>query len=108
MSTSTLFTCRNVDGQLCHMIHDTNDKAVACCARQNYRHGGDFRPVRIDPAALLSMVETFAAALPELCERIVAAAEADPAFRALCRREGVEGGVGAAFDAARQAIEQAR
>jgi hypothetical protein len=106
MSTSKLFTCRSVDGQLCHMIHDTNGKAVACCARQNFRHGGDFRPVEIDPVALLAMVETFAAALPELCFRIVAAAEADPTFRTLCRAQGAD--FEAALESARQAVEQAR
>lgn len=104
MSISKPFTCRNVDGQLCHMIHDTNDKAVACCARQNFRYGGDFRPVEIDPVALLSMVETLAAALPELCERIVAAAEADPAFRTLCRAQGAD--FEAAVESARQAVEE--
>jgi hypothetical protein len=105
MSHSKLFTCRSTDGQLCHLIHDTNDKAVACCARQNFRHGGDFRPVEIDPAALLSMVETFAAALPDLCLRIVAAAEADPAFRALCRAQGAD--FEAALEPASHAVEEA-
>ena len=62
----------------------------------------------IDPRAIPALAKQIAPTLPDLAAAILAAAEADPAFRTLCRREGVEGGVGAAFDAARQTIEEAR
>ena len=62
----------------------------------------------IDPREIPAFCERLAGHLPDLCERILRAAETDPAFHTLCREQGVEGGVGAAFDAARQAIEEAR
>jgi hypothetical protein len=66
----------------------------------------DFRErfAEVLPALVLAFVE----ALPDLMLAFVAACEADPAFRALCRQQGVEGGAGAAIEAVRQAAEEAR
>ena len=62
----------------------------------------------IDPREIPNFCERFVEALPDLMLAFVAACEADPAFRALCRQQGVEGGTGAAIEAVRQAAEEAR
>ena len=60
-----------------------------------------------DPREIVALCERFVDALPDLMRAFVSAAEADPAFAALCREQGVVGGVGAAVESFHQAAEAA-
>lgn len=60
-----------------------------------------------DPREIINMCERFVGVLPDLMRQFVAACEADPAFLALARAQGVVGGVGAAVESFHQAAEAA-
>lgn len=61
-----------------------------------------------DPREIINLCERFVAVLPDLMQSFVTACEADPAFLALAREQGVTGGVRAAVESFHQAAEAAR